>query len=133
PVELIAGKAESIIAVLSTGTPTRKISCVGCDLVGDDSVLDVFLVWKSEVLFGSDVAKHGSAVPSDHRRTDRRGDMVIPRSDVGDQRAEGIERGLIAKLALFIYLLFNLIHWHVAGAFDHHLHIVFPSFFRELA
>src|SRR5947207_11483410 len=37
------------------------------------------------------------AEPADHRRADRRGDMVIAGRDVGRERPQGVERRLAAR------------------------------------
>ena len=53
-----------------------------------------------------------------------RGDVVIARRDIGGQRPQRIERRLVADLELPVHILLDLVHRHMAGAFDHHLHIV---------
>src|SRR4029077_15908800 len=118
PIEFVARITEGIVTVLRAGTMPSQIGGMGRDLVGDDSVLYIFFVGKPEVLLGSDIAEHGGAVPSDHRRADRRSNVVVARSDVSTQRAERIKRRFVAKLALFIHLLFNLVERDVARAFD---------------
>ena len=61
------------------------------------------------------------------------GDVVVARSDVGDQRAERVERRFVAELDFFFHLLLDLVHRDVAGAFDHHLHVVLPGDLRQFA
>ena len=39
----------------------------------------------------------------------------------------------MALAQLLVHVLFNEVHGHVAGAFYHHLHIVGPGYFSELA
>ncbi len=85
------------------------------------------------MLFGRDVAEHGGAVPADHGRADRRGDVVVAGSDVGDQRTQGVERRFVAELFFLIHLLFDLVQRHVARTFDHDLHVVLPGFLGQLA
>src|SRR3546814_11202056 len=69
---------------------------------GDDAVLVVVAVRHPVVLLGGYVAEHLGAVPADHRRADRAGDVVVARRDVGRQRAERVERRLVADLQLEI-------------------------------
>jgi len=85
------------------------------------------------VLFGCDVAEHGCAVPSDHGGADGAGDVVVAGGDVGDERAEGVERGFVAEFDFFFDLLLDLVHGDVAGAFDHDLDVVLPGFLGEFA
>ena len=53
-----------------------------------------------------------------------RGDVVIARRHIGGQRPKRIERRLVAGRQLAVHILLDLVHRHMAGAFDHHLHIV---------
>ena len=47
--------------------------------------------------------------------------MVVAGGDVGHQRAEHVERGLVALDGLLLHVHGDLVHRHVAGPFDHHL------------
>ncbi len=133
PVEGVAGVRDGVVAVACAGAMAGNISRVGGDLVGDDAVLDVLFVGQAEVLFRGDVAEHRRAVPADHGRADGRGDVVVAGGDVGDQRAENVERRAVAELDFLVDLLLDLVHGHVAGAFDHDLHVVLPGLAGELA
>ena len=57
--------------------------------------------------------------------------MVVARRDVGDQRPEGVERGFLAVFELLVHVFLDFVHGYMAGAFDEHLHIVFPGPFRR--
>ncbi len=48
--------------------------------------------------------------------------MVVGRCDVGGQRPQRVERGLLAQLLFQPHVLDDLVHRDVARAFDHHLH-----------
>ena len=50
--------------------------------------------------------------------------MVIARRHIGGQRPKRIERRLVAGLQLPVHILLDLVHRHMAGAFDHHLDVV---------
>ena len=106
---------------------------MGGDLVGDDALTDVVLVRQAEVFLGRDVAKHRGAVPADHRGADGGRDVVIARGDVGGERSERVERGLVAPLQLLVHVLLDHVHRHVAGAFVHDLHAALPGAGGELA
>src|SRR5690606_34763855 len=66
-------------------------------------------------------------VPTDHGRPNARRDVVIARGNIRGQRAEGVERRLVAAFQLLIHIFFDQVHGHVARAFDHALNIVLPG------
>ena len=53
-----------------------------------------------------------------------RGDVVIARRHIGGQRPKRIERRLVAGRQLAVHVFLDLVHRHMAGAFDHHLDVV---------
>ncbi len=59
--------------------------------------------------------------------------MVVARRDVGDERAEDVERGLVALDGLLLHVHGDLVHRDVPGAFDHHLAAAFAAPSGELA
>ena len=128
PIEVEAGAGEFVVAVTGTFTVAGDVGSVGGDLIGDDALLYIFPIRQAEVLFGSDVAEHGCAIPTDHGRADGGGNVVVAGSDVGDERAEGVERRFVAHLFFFFDLEGNLVERDVARAFDHDLDVVLPSF-----
>src|SRR3546814_8204972 len=67
-----------------------------------------------------------SAEPADHRSADRAGDVVVAGRDVGGQRPQGVEGGLAAGFERLVHIGLDLVHRHMAGAFDHHLDVVLP-------
>ncbi len=79
------------------------------------------------MLFGGDIAKHGAAVPADHRRADGAGDVVVRRSDVGGERPEGVKRSLVAPLQLLRHVFLNHVHGNMARPLVHHLHPAVPG------
>ncbi len=91
------------------------------DLVGDHPVLDVLAVRQPEVLLGGDVAQHRGTGLGDDGRTDRRGDVVVGRRDVGGQRTQRVERGLLTQFLFQPHILDDLVHWDMARPLDHHL------------
>ena len=62
-----------------------------------------------------------------------RGDVVVARRDVGRERPERIERRLAAFFELLVHVDLDLVHRHMAGAFDHDLAAFLPGDLRELA
>ena len=59
--------------------------------------------------------------------------MVVAGGYVGGKRSEGIEWGFVARRYLSVHVFAYLMHRHVSGAFDEHLHSVGPSLFGEFA
>ena len=59
--------------------------------------------------------------------------MVIARGNIGNQRPEGIKRGVISPGLGVLVVDLHLVQWNVAWAFDHHLHVVFPGTLGQLA
>ena len=110
-----------------------EVGGVRGDLVGDDAFLDVVAVGQAEVLLRRHVAEHGAAEPADHGGADAGGDVVVAGRDVGGERAERVERRLAAFLELLVHVDLDLVHRHVAGAFDHHLAALLPGDLRQLA
>ena len=94
---------------------------MGRDLVGDHPLADVLDLGQAQVLLGRHVAEHAGAVPAGQGRADGRGDVVVARGDVGHERAEDVERGLVALDRLLLHVHGDLVHRHVAGAFHHDL------------
>ena len=113
--------------------PLRKIGGVRGNLVRDNAGLHVVAIRKPEMFFRCDVAKHGGAVPADHRRADGRRDVIVTRCDIRRERAERIEGGFSAPFELLFHVLFDEMHRHVTRSFVHHLDIVFPRDLCQLA
>ena len=133
PAELKAGLGQGVVADLRRRVAFGQVGGVGGDLVGDDAFLHILAVGQPQVLFGRHIAQHGRAVPADHRRADARSEVVVAGGDVRHQRPQGVERRFVAVLQLLVHILLDELHRHMAGAFDHHLHIVLPGDFGQLA
>ncbi|KGD50920.1 hypothetical protein DP43_4898 [Burkholderia pseudomallei] len=133
PAELEARLRQRVVAHLRARVALRQVGRVRGELVRDDAFLHVVLVRQPEVLLRRHVAQHRGAEPADHRGADARRDVVVARRDVGGQRPERVERRFLAPVELKIHVLLDQLHRHVAGAFDHHLHVVLPRDLRELA
>ena len=59
--------------------------------------------------------------------------MVVTWSDIGGERAEGVERCFVASAHLAVHILFDFVHRHVSRSFDYHLYIVLPCTQSEFA
>ena len=133
PAEFEPRFADGVVAILRAGMAFGEIGSVRGDLVGDHAIFDVLLVRQTEMFFRRDVAEHGAAVPADHRRADRAGDVIVAGRDIGGERPESVERRFVAPLELFLHVLLDHVHGDVAGAFVHHLHVMRPRALGELA
>ena len=133
PAEFEARLAERIVADLRGGVALCKVSGMCRQLIGHNADLHIVTVGQAQMLLWRDIAEHRRAVPTDHRRANAAGDMVIARRNVGGERSKRVEWRFAAHLQLLGHILFNLVHRHMAGAFDHHLHIRFPRAVGQLA
>ena len=133
PVEGEAGPAQGVVAVAGAGAMAGQVGGVGRDLVGDHPLLDVLVLGQAQVLLGRHVAEHRRAAPAGQRRADGAGDVVVARGDVGHQRAEHVERRLVAPLHLPLDVHVDLVHRDVARPFDHHLRALLPGPAGQLA
>jgi len=133
PIEREPRARQLVIAVAGAGAMPRDIGRMRGDFIRDQSLLHVLTIRQAEMLLRRYVTQHGRAVPSDHRRADRRGDVIVARCEIRHQRAERVERRFLADFHFFINLKFDLIHRDVARTFDHHLYVIFPRNLRELA
>src|SRR3989441_7844869 len=103
-----------------------QIGSVGRDLVSDNAILHVLLIWQAEMLFGRDIAQHGGSVPTDHGGTDRAGNVVVSGSYIGCQRAKSIKRSFMRELELKVHVLLDQMHRHMPRTFNHHLAVTLP-------
>ena len=133
PAEVEPRPADRVVPQPRARVALGEVRRVRRDLVGDDAFLDVLAVRQAEMLLRRDVAEHRRAVPADHRRPDGAGDVVVARRRVCDEGAKRVERRLVAFLELLVHVLLDLVHRHVAGAFDHDLDVVFPGDLGQLA
>merc|ERR1711965_1106409 len=100
---------------------------MGSDLVGNQSLANVFRIGKPEMLLRCDIAKHCCAMPASDGSTNRRCDVVITRRNISNQGAKNIEGGFIALLHLLLHVELNLIQRHMAWTLHHHLNVMLPS------
>src|SRR6185503_8489973 len=110
----------------------RQVGRVCRKLVSDYAILHVFLVRQSEVFFRRDITQHRGAKPPNHRRSNRRSNMIVSGSDVGREWTKRVERRFMTSLELLLHVYFDQVHRHVTWSFDHHLAIAFPRDVRQL-
>ena len=124
PAEFEPRLGHGIVPDARRGMALGEVGGMGGDAIGDHAGLHIVAVRQAQMLLGRDIAKHGAAEPADHRRADGRGDVVIARRHIGGQRPKRIKGRLVAGCQLAVHVFLDLVHRHMAGAFDHHLHIV---------
>ena len=133
PAELEPRLAQRIVAQLCARPAFGQVGGVGGQFVGNDAGAHVFFVGQAEMLFRGNVTQHGRAVPADIGRAYARSDVVVAGGNIRNQRAECVERRFKAVLQLFGHVLLYPLQRHMAGAFNHHLHIVLPCFGGQFA
>ena len=133
PPELESGFGNGVVAVLRAGMAFRQIRRVRRNFVGNHTILDIFFVGQSQMLFRGHIAEHRATIPANHRRADAAGDVVVTGRDVGGERPERVERRFAAPFELLDHVLLDHVDGHVAGTFVHHLHALGPRAFGEFA
>src|SRR5438132_407768 len=132
PVESEPGAAERVVPVPRPAAVPRHVRGVGRDLVGDHALLHVLRVGPAQVLLGLDVAEHGRARGPRRGGADGGRDVIVSGSDVGHERTQDVERGLVALLDLALHVHGDLVEGDVAGPLHHHLHVLLPGLARQL-
>ena len=133
PAKFKTGFGKSIVADLSRRVSLGKISSMSSDLISDHALAHVFAIGKPQMLFGSNITKHCTSVPSDLRRTNPGSEMIVPRSNIRRQRPKRIKRCFMTPFDLLLHVLLNQVHRNVARPFIHHLAALGPSTFGQFA
>mmetsp|Transcript_33447 Transcript_33447/g.99629 ORF Transcript_33447/g.99629 Transcript_33447/m.99629 type:complete len:676 (+) Transcript_33447:411-2438(+) len=126
PTEFESGLGEGVVPILRAREALGEVGSVSGDLVGDDAGLDVIAVGEAEMLLGGDVAQHGGTEGGNVGSANGRSDVIVPGSNVGSERSEGVERRLIAPLELIPHVLGDLVKGHVSRTLVHDLHVLLP-------
>ena len=106
---------------------------MGRDLAGNDALAHVIFIRQAQVLRRCNVAQEVRAGLCGDGAADGRGDMVVTRCNVGNERPEDIERRSMAKALFHLHIGRNLVHRHMAGALDHNLHVLRPRTLCKIA
>ena len=133
PAHFIPGMAHLQVAFGRSGMSFRDVRRMGGQFVSYDAFADIVLVRQGQVLLGGYVAQHGGSHPSDHRRADRGGNVVVSGSDVADQRSQRVERGPVAVFDLLVHIFTDFLHRNVSRPFDNDLYVVFPCDFSQFS
>jgi len=131
PVEVRPCSAEVVVAVGGGFYTAREVGGVCGDSRGDDADANVVGIGEAEMLLGGDVAEEGGAVEGGGGPTDCGGYVVIAGRDVRYERAEYVERGVVAEFLLDFHVVLNLVEGYVSGAFDDDLAVFLLSPFCE--
>src|SRR5260370_30966622 len=133
PTKFEARLRERVVPKLRPRPTLCQIGRMRCDFVTDDARTNILFIRKTKVFFGSDIAEHGCPVPSNLSSTDRARDVVVARSDVGDEGPQSEKRCFKAMPQLLVHVLLDALHRYVTRAFNHHLYVMLPCFLREFA
>ena len=109
-----------------------KIRGVRRDLVGNDAIANILLVGKPEMLLRGHITEHCGSIPSNHRGTDRTGDVIIPRCDIRGEWPQRVKGGLMTMLELFFHIGLDHVHRDMTWSLNHHLDIMLPSHLSQL-
>ena len=131
PVEVCPCSAEVVVSVGGGFYTSRDVGCVSGDFRGDDADANVVDIWQAEMLFRGDVAEEGGAVESGGGSTDSGCYVVVAGCDVCDEWAEYVKWGVVTEFLLDFHVVFNLVEWYVAGAFDDDLAVFLLGPFCE--
>ena len=111
----------------------RDVTGVRGDLVGDAAGLHVLGLGQPDVLLRRHVAKHGGAGTGGFGGADGAGDMVVTGKYIGRERAQHVERCIIANPLLQRHVHRDLIHRYVPRPLHHALHARLARPLRQFA
>src|SRR5260370_30340605 len=133
PTKFEARLRERVVPKLRPRPTLCQIGRMRGNFVTDDARTNILFIRKTKVFFGSDIAEHGCPVPSNLSSTDRARDVIVAGGDIGDERPQGVEGSLETVPKLFVHIFLDALHRYVTGTFDHHLYVMVPSAFCQLA
>ena len=133
PAELETRLRQRIVANGSTWMALRQVGCMSGNLVGDDTCAYIFFIRQGQMLLGSYVAQHGGTKPGYLCATYSTCNMVVARSNIGNNRPQRVERCLVALIKLALHILTYLMHRRMSGALNECLHILIPRPKHKLA
>ena len=115
------------------GDALGDVGGVSGDLGGHDALLYVLHIGQCQMLGGGHIAQEGRTAGRCHCAADGSRDVVVAGGDVGDEGSQHIEGCTHADALLDFHVGGDLIQRHMAGAFDHDLHVVGPGALGQLA
>eukprot|EP00438_Fugacium_kawagutii_P005648 Skav219565 [mRNA] locus=scaffold886:86975:94396:+ [translate_table: standard] len=133
PAELKACLGQGVVPLLRTWMSFGQVSRVGSDFVGNDASLHVFSIRQAQMLLWGHVAEHGSPHSTDVGSANGAGDVIVARSDVGGQWAQGVEWCLMAPVQLLAHVVGDLVQGHVSRSLVHHLDTLLPGALGQIA
>ena len=133
PMELETRLRQGVVADGGTGMPLSQVGSMGSNLIGNDTRAYIIFIRQGQMLLGGYVAEHGGSQPGYLRTTDGTGNMVVARSNIGNDRSEGIKGCLVTLLQLALHVLLDFMHGHMTGTLDKGLHVLVPSTGNQLA
>ena len=122
PVEVMPGLRHPHLALHPEPFgPADGVADMGCNLRDPGALDNIRNIRQGEVLARRDHAEEVGAVQAGCCPANRCDHVVVARGDVGDERAEEVEWGMIGDLLDHPDIVAHLIEGHVAGALDHPL------------
>ncbi len=117
----LRARASFAVALERSGHALDDVGRVGGDLRGDEPLADVLDARQAEVLGRGHIAQEVGPGRGRHGPADGRDDVVVARGDVGDERAQDVERRAFADPFLEPHVHLDLVERDVPGALDHDL------------
>ena len=96
------------------------------NFVSNHTRLHIVPIRQTQMLFGRHITKHRTPIPTNHRSSDRRRNMVVPRCNIRRQRSQRVKGRLMTPLQLLFHIFLNEIHRYVTWPLIHYLHPAFP-------
>ena len=100
PIHFVTCRCHFIVDISCTLYALCDICGMSCYLAGDNALLNVVNVRKSEMLGRGNIAEEVCTACCGYCSTDSRCDMVIARGDICYQRSKYIERRTISFIAI---------------------------------
>jgi hypothetical protein len=127
PVEGAAGAGHRVVPGAGARTEADDIGGMSGETGGDHALPNVLLIGQAQVFGGCYVAEEIGARHAGDRTPYGAGDVIVSRSNIGDDGSQHVEGRAVAEALLEQDIGRHLIEWEVAGPFHHGLHTGLPG------
>ena len=106
---------------------------MGGDPGGDNPLLHVLHIRKTQMLGRGHIAQKRGPRSSSSSAANRGGNVIVPRGDISHYRPQHIKRCAMTESLLDFHVRGDLIQRHMSGALHHNLNRFFPRSFRQFS